>query len=163
MRRKTFDFPDRRLNDVGAWVRVRDEGDKVTMSYKRVIERTMEGMQEEMVTVDDFDRACTFLEVMGLVQTSFHENRRETWRLQACEVVIDWWPWILPLVEIEGPLEEDIQLVAETLGFEWSKKLHGGIEPAYEDAYVVSSQQIRVWSSITFAERPIELQAKSVL
>ena len=32
MRRKVFDFPNNRLGKEGAWVRVRDEGDKITQN-----------------------------------------------------------------------------------------------------------------------------------
>ncbi len=142
MRRKTFDFADRRLDAIGAWVRVRDEGDKVSMSYKQITERTMEGMKEAMVIVSDFEQASLFLLAMGLVQTSFQENRRETWNMDECEVVIDWWPWIFPLVEIEGPNEERILRVATALGFDWTQKIHGGIEPAYQDAYAISPEEI---------------------
>ena len=34
-RRISFDFPDLSLNAKGAWVRLRDEGDRVTMTWKR--------------------------------------------------------------------------------------------------------------------------------
>ncbi len=43
MRRKAFDYPDSRLEKIGGWVRVRDEGDKITMSYKQLNERTFHG------------------------------------------------------------------------------------------------------------------------
>lgn len=159
MKRRTFDHADLSLRAMGAWVRVRDEGDKVTMSYKRIAAETMEGMSEVMVVVDDFERACDFLQSVGLVETSFQENRRETWMLQGCEVVIDWWPWILPLVEIEGASEREIHLVSDLLGFDWSRKVHGGIEPAYQDGYTISAQAIKELASITFTAPPIALLA----
>ncbi|OGG78295.1 hypothetical protein A3A36_03025 [Candidatus Kaiserbacteria bacterium RIFCSPLOWO2_01_FULL_52_12b] len=33
MRRKNFDYPDHRLKQFNGWVRVRDESNKVTLSY----------------------------------------------------------------------------------------------------------------------------------
>lgn len=159
MKRKTFDFLALSLRAQGAWVRVRDEGDKVTMSYKRIAAETMEGMSEVMVEVDDFERGCDFLRSVGLVETSFQENRRETWMLMGCEVVIDWWPWILPLVEIEGTSEEEIRVVSDLLGFDWSRKVHGGIEPAYQDGYDISAQAIKELGSITFTAHPAALLA----
>lgn len=159
MKRKTFDFLELSLRAKGAWVRVRDEGDKVTMSYKRITTETMEGMSEVMVEVDDFARACDFLISMGLVETSFQENRRETWTLKGCEVVIDWWPWILPLVEIEGASEREIHLASDLLGFDWSRKVHGGIEPAYQDVYDISAKALKELDSITFGPPPRGLLA----
>lgn len=159
MKRKTFDFLELSLRAKGAWVRVRDEGDKVTMSYKRITKETMDGMSEVMVKVEDFEHGCDFLRMLGMVETSFQENRRETWMLQGCEVVIDWWPWILPLVEIEGGSEQEIHLVSDLLGFDWSRKVHGGIEPAYQDMYDVSGTELKELASITFAPPPAVLLA----
>jgi hypothetical protein len=75
-------------------------------------------------------------------------------------VVIDWWPWILPLVEIEGPNEECILRVATALGFDWTQKIHGGIEPAYQDVYAISPEEIKQASSITFDQLPSGWQGK---
>lgn len=36
-RRKVFDYPDFSLHKKGAWVRLRDEGDKITLAYKERI------------------------------------------------------------------------------------------------------------------------------
>lgn len=55
MRRKIFDFPDRRLEKTGSWIRVRDEGDKITMSFKQLIDRSLYGTKEMTVTVSDFE------------------------------------------------------------------------------------------------------------
>jgi adenylate cyclase, class 2 len=67
MRRKNYDYPDRRLEKMGGWIRVRDEGDKVTLSYKQLNDRTLHGTKEVNVVVDDFDRTCQFLEAIGTV------------------------------------------------------------------------------------------------
>lgn len=47
MRRCTFDFPDKKLHQVNGWVRVRDEGDKVTLSYKQLNDRSLHGNMEK--------------------------------------------------------------------------------------------------------------------
>ncbi|MBP6943104.1 MAG: adenylyl cyclase, partial [Candidatus Buchananbacteria bacterium] len=59
MKRRVFDFEDSRLEKIGGWVRVRDEGDKITMSYKQLNDRSLHGTQEVNITVDDFEQACT--------------------------------------------------------------------------------------------------------
>lgn len=48
MKCNVFDYPDERLEKEGAWVRVGDEGDqKITLSYKRLVDRTLHGTKEK--------------------------------------------------------------------------------------------------------------------
>src|SRR3989344_9240385 len=58
MRRRNYDYPDRHLEKIGGWIRVRDEGDKITLSYKQLNDRTLHGTKEVNVVVDDFDKTC---------------------------------------------------------------------------------------------------------
>jgi hypothetical protein len=44
MRRTSYDYPDLRLNEISAWIRVRDEGNKITMGYKQRQAETVDGM-----------------------------------------------------------------------------------------------------------------------
>ncbi|HBH16761.1 MAG TPA: adenylyl cyclase, partial [Candidatus Veblenbacteria bacterium] len=79
MRRKPFDFPDNRLEKVGGWVRVRDEGDKITLAYKQLNDRSLHGTKEVSVEVSDFNNTCQILEAVGLEAKSYQETKRETW------------------------------------------------------------------------------------
>ena len=60
MIRECFDYPDSSLEKIGGWVRVRDEGDKITMSYKQLNDRTLHGTKEVSVVVDNFNLTCNF-------------------------------------------------------------------------------------------------------
>lgn len=150
MRRHIFHLPD----GENAWVRVRDEGDKVTMTYKHTAERTLHGTKEVDLIVDDFVRATEFLEAVGLRQKSIQETKRETWSLKECEVTIDTWPWVPTCSEVEGPTEEAVRAVASMLELDWSKALQGGIEPLYQRYYAVTEEEVRSWSSMTFGPVP---------
>src|SRR3989338_531852 len=101
MKRKVFDFADNRLRKIGGWVRVRDEGDKITLSYKQLNDRTLHGTKEINVVVDDFEQTCQFLSVLGLGQKSYQETKREKWTMGNSEITIDTWPWIPTFLEIE--------------------------------------------------------------
>lgn len=46
MRRKNYDYPDKKLEKVNGWARLRDEGDKVALSYKQLNDRSVNGMKE---------------------------------------------------------------------------------------------------------------------
>lgn len=119
-----------------SYVRVRDEGDKVTMTYKRFHDNTsIDGVTEIETTVGDFDTAIAILDTTGLKRETYQETKRETWKLGNVEVVLDEWPWIDPFVEIEGPSEQAVRDTAQKLGFEWQDALFGGVATAYLDKY----------------------------
>ena len=160
MRRKVFDFPDERLEKEGAWIRVRDEGDKITVSYKRLVDRTLHGTKEITVSVNDFDDACNIFLAIGLKQDSYQETRRETWHLNGCEITIDTWPWIPPFVEIEAPAEKEIKEISARLGLDWNLAMHGSVETAYQKYFDVTEAEIDSWERITFEPTPEWLEIK---
>ena len=160
MRRKNFDYPDWHLEKRGGWIRVRDEGDRVTLSYKQLNDRTLHGTQEVSVDVSDFDRACAFLSVIDFEMKSYQETKREQWRLNDCDVTIDTWPWIHSFVEIEGLDEAAVRSTAHILDLDWSLAIHGSVETAYQAEYDVTEQEIDRWKEITFIPIPDWLAAK---
>ena len=160
MRRNVFDYPDKRLEKIGGWVRVRDEGDKITMSYKQLNDRTLHGTKEITIIVNDYAQAVAFIESIGLVSSSYQETKRESWRLDGVEIELDTWPWIPPFVELEAKSEEALKTVAEKLGLQWQDAMHGSVETAYQAVYDVSEQEIDNWDSITFIPVPDWLEAR---
>lgn len=160
MRRKNFDFPDGRLEKIGGWVRVRDEGDKVTMSYKQLNDRTLHGTKEVNVTADDFERSCKLLESIGLKQNSYQETKRESWSLDGADIELDTWPWVKPYIEIEAISEEKMREVCKKLGLDLSDAVHGSVEIVYLAEYSVSEEEVDSWPEITFTDVPEWLEAK---
>jgi adenylate cyclase class 2 len=160
MRRKNYDFPDRSLEKMGGWVRVRDEGEKVTMSYKQLNDRTLHGTKEVNTVIDDFDKACRFLEAIGLEPKAYQETKREKWLYNSVEITIDTWPWVPSFVEFEGPTEEEVRSAAAALGFDWSMAMHGSVETIYQMHYDFTEEEIDHWESITFTPEPAWLLAK---
>jgi len=160
MVRKVFDYSDMSLEANGGWVRVRDEGDKVTMSYKQLSDRTVYGTKEVSVTVSDFNDSCAFLESIGLVANSIQETKRESWKIEGAEIEIDTWPWIPSFVEIEAESVEKLKEVAEKLGLDYEQALHGSVELAYQAVYDVSEAEIDRWEDINFTTIPDWLSSK---
>lgn len=160
MSRRVFDYPDHRLEKIGGWVRVRDEGDKVTMSYKQLNDRTLHGTKEVTITVNDFITACSFLESVGFVCDALQETKRESWKLGDVEIEIDTWPWIPSFIEIEAKSEDELKLAAKTLGLDYADALHGSVETAYQAVYDVTEEEIDNWSEIRFIDVPDWLYAK---
>lgn len=94
MLRKHFDTPDKKLHHQRAWIRLRDEGNKITLAYKQLEAHRIDGMKEVEIVVDDFDQTTQFLESVGFEFTTFHENKRESWLLNGVKVDLDSWPWL---------------------------------------------------------------------
>lgn len=157
---KIFDFPDWRLEKVGGWVRVRNEGDKITLSYKQLNDRTLHGTEEVSLTVDSFDMAENFVKAIGLQQYSSQEKKRESWRLGDVQIELDEWPWIRPFMELEGPSESAVRAAAEKLGFSWKDALFGSVETAYQAEYDVTEAECDHWPEILFIPVPDWLEAK---
>jgi adenylate cyclase class 2 len=156
MRRKNFDYPDRRLYKIGGWIRVRDEGDKTTLSYKRTFNDTLEGTKEISIVVDDFDTVSDLLSAIGLEQKSYQETKRERWDFNGVEVTIDTWPWIPTFVELEGQTEKQLKEVADKLSLIWATGMHGGVAPVYCKYYNVTCNEVNnEWKdSIAFTPVP---------
>ena len=118
-----------------AYLRVRDEGYRVAMTYKQFDEMSLTGAKEIEFTVGDYEAAVALLKVVGLEARSVQETRREIWHLDDAEVVIDEWLWIEPFIEIEAPTEAGVQKAAERMGLDWSEAAFGDIMTAYRAEY----------------------------
>ncbi len=125
------------IKDAGrnAFIRIRDEGDKVTITFKEFLDLSLTGASEREVTVSDFDEAVEIFKAGGLDYRSYQESKRETWKLGDVEVVLDEWPWINPYIEIEGPSEKHVEETAEQLGFTWSDAVFGSADAIYKLEY----------------------------
>ena len=133
MQRVTIDSPEMKQNK--GYLRVRDEGDCVTMTYKQFDKLSVDGAKEHEVNVDNFEETIAILEAAGLPYTSFQESKRETWRLGDAEIVIDEWPWLAPYIEIEANDEHAVRETAEALGLSWGDAIFGDVMAAYRAQY----------------------------
>jgi adenylate cyclase class 2 len=158
--RTNYDFPDGRLRARKGWIRLRDEGGKITLTYKELKDRSLHGTKEVSITVDSFARTEEFLNDIGLVEKSVQETRRERWNLDESEVTIDTWPWVPPFLEIEAPTETDVRAVAALLGLPWKKAVHGSVEIVYQRYFNVTEDDVDSWKRITFEPTPAWLAAK---
>lgn len=163
MKRKNFDFPDFRLEKNNGWIRVRDEGNKITLSYKQLNARTLHGTEEASVIVDDFEQTCSILTAIGLVNYSYQETKRESWRYQDVEIEIDTWPWIPPFLEIEGQSESAVKQISQKLNLDWSKALFGSVEIVYQTYYNVTMEEVDNWPEMKLGPIPPWLEPKRIV
>lgn len=158
MRRVVIDYTDRKMQSTGnAWVRIRDEGDKITLTYKTSEEHKFGGATEIEVTVSDYEKTIEIFKMLGLVVQADQETYRETWTLDNAEVVLDEWPWLNPFIEVEAGSEALVKSVAKKLGFEWGAAVFGSVTTAYRSQYpnITSDERISAIPEIKFsAKRP---------
>jgi adenylate cyclase class 2 len=142
MRRDQFDHADQRYGKghYAERLRIRDEGDKLTMTYKKTSPDSNYANEIE-TTIGSYENTKQLLTAVGLHSFSYQESKRETWHLDDVEVVIDEWPWLNPYIEIEGPSEVSIQAAAAKLGFDWADARYGSVDTAYMDQYPKMTEQ----------------------
>jgi len=134
MRRVTIDNEFMKT-DKDSFVRIRDEGDKVTITYKQFDKLSLDGVYEVEIEVNDFEKAVELFKEAGLVHGSFQESKRESWTLGEVKIELDEWPWLDPYIEIEGPDEKSVKEVADKLGLGWENAVFGDVMTVYRVQY----------------------------
>lgn len=136
MKRIIMDFPDKRMQTQNSsFVRVRYEGNRTMLTYKRFDSLQLGGAQEIETEVSDFEKTVAIFESIGLQALSVQESKRETWQLGDVEIVLDEWPWLEPYMELEGPNEQALREVAEKLVINWNEGVFGDVMVAYRAQY----------------------------
>ena len=158
MRRTIFD------TGPNTYARVRDEGDKIVMTYKNYIDdNSILGCKEINLTVNDYDGAVKFLKACGLEMKANQETLRETWVLDNVEITIDTWPWIPTYIEIEGNTEEEVWAVADKLGFQKEDAEFGAVDKIYQHYYGIDMDIINLHTPIiNFEMDPPEWAKKRI-
>lgn len=145
MRRAVF------YTDDHSFARVRDEGNKITMSYKRLEAHTLSGMKEICLEISNYEDGVNLLCTLGIPIKAEQETLREEWRLNGVEIDIDTWPWLPTFVEIEGPTEAAAKEVANLLNLDMRKAIYGGVDEVYKLYYDVTSEEVnQEWREIKF-------------
>lgn len=128
-KRRIFDYPDLRLDSAGAWIRLRDEGDKITLGFKQRLGITSSdgstsdaGMEEFEVVVSDFEQTTKIFLHAGFIEKFYQENKRTRWEKDGVEFDIDTWPMLPPYLEIEAESYEKIDAASDWLGLDPNEK-----------------------------------------
>jgi adenylate cyclase class 2 len=160
---KIFDFPDYRLDKDISWLRLREEDKTTILTFKKWEKEGIEGMKEIEFKVDSFTKAEELLVSIGMVVKSFQMKKRELWRFDDVEFMIDTWPWIPTFIEIEGSSEESVRAVANRLGFLWEKAVFGGVAVIYKKYFDIDYKEIDRCPEIVFSSIPEWLEKKRIL
>lgn len=148
-KRIPFHLPKEKRS-LGKWLRVRDEGNKITLSLKIIDGEKIEDQKELCLEVDNFDNAVQLLELIGCEPKSYQETKRELWKLDNVEITIDEWPFLEPFVEVEGKGEEEVKRVSEKIGFNYSDALFCAVGKLYQLKYGIDPDEINLLEKLVF-------------
>ncbi len=95
------------------YVRVRDEGHKITLTYKT--KGNNEFVDEQEVIINDFDTGVKIMLGLGCVKRYYYEKLREIWHLGDTEVCWDTNPGRPDLMEIEAKTKKDLEKMVKLL------------------------------------------------
>lgn len=151
MRRYTFMLTE--LNpSPHKWARVRDEGDKVTMTFKHVHDSNdIHGTEEIDFTVGNFNDAVAFMQKLGFVHWAYQESKREIWTKEEVEITLNEWPALPPFLEVEAPSAQQVEASSSELGFDYARAVFGGVGALYGLQTSFSEEQICNVRQLTFA------------
>ena len=148
-KRIPFHLPKEKRSE-DAWLRVRDEGDKITLSLKIVDGDKIEDQKELCLEVSSFDDAVALLESIGCEPKAYQETKRELWKLDDVEITIDEWPFLEPYVEVEGKSEAVVKEVTQQLGFDYLLAKFCAADSLYQDKYGLSLDTINHIAELKF-------------
>ncbi|MGW1993067.1 class IV adenylate cyclase [Embleya sp. NPDC001921] len=119
--------------DGGAWLRLRDEGTRSTLTLKRVTDSTrIDGTTEIETEVADLHAMAEILCGLGLREVRYQENYREEWRLGEVAFDFDTWPDLPTFVEIEGPDEASVRGGAALVELDYAEARFGSVDEIYK-------------------------------
>lgn len=139
------------------YIRIRDEGDKVTMSAKQhATDGKMDSQKEYETIVKDFETAHQILLSAGLAQTGYQENKRETWKMSDGTLVeLETWPELPSYLEIEGKSEEAVKKTATLLGLDWNEHIVQSNDYLYAQHWNMDRETVfKKLARLTFTENP---------
>lgn len=140
-KRITFHLPSH-VDVPHSFIRVRDEGDKITVTLKVSNGDGIERTKEINLDVGSMKKAEELLTFLGCKKKAYQENKRELWKFKNVEITIDEWPFLEPIVEIEGRSEGEVKEVSEKLSFDYKNAIFGPITVIYVKKYGIAKDII---------------------
>lgn len=154
MKRVVFDNP---MIEKGSYVRVRDEWNKITCTYKEVSSdvSNINAVQELDTVIGDFNTMVDIFTKLWLKQKAYQETYRETWKINnEVEIMLDEWPGINPFIEVEWRNEEVVKKYVKKLWFDYNEWLFWSVDQVYLKELWISPKTINSLTEITFKNPP---------
>lgn len=115
------------------WLRLRDEGGKITLTLKQVTDAThINGTTEIEIEVNSLETTAELLKALGLRQVRYQQNYREEWQLDGVAYDFDTWPDLPTFLEIESSSENAVRGAVAALGLDYDEARFGSIDLLYK-------------------------------
>jgi len=132
MKRLVYDIKLDKTEHLGKWIRLRDNGKKITLTIKEIVHKGIDGTKETEIEVSDFEKTDQFIRLLGFEPQAYQENKRISYKLGNIEFEIDSWPKIPPYLEIEGKSIQEVEKAIKLLGFKPEDATSIGVTDVYE-------------------------------
>jgi adenylate cyclase class 2 len=117
---------------MGEWIRLRQVGDKSTLTYKNKKGTGITDTSEIELAVEDFEKMAAIMDKLpGFTGKYYQENKRKQFLLGQTEFNLDSWPKIPPFLEIEAESEAAVHEGLKLLGLEEQEHGHFGLINIY--------------------------------
>lgn len=134
-KRYTFDIEclDAKEPGLGEWIRLRQVGDKVELTYKNRQGTGINDTTELEVLVSDFEQTAAIISKLKCFSGQYYqENKRTKFKLKGIEFCLDTWPKIPTFLEVESSSEEKVRAGLKLLGLEGKDEGHIGTINIYK-------------------------------
>jgi predicted adenylyl cyclase CyaB len=92
--------------DKACVIRIRDEGYRITMTYKENTNK--EFQNENEVIINDFEQGVNIFLGLGCKKKYYFEKMREIWNISNTEIVFDTSPGLTEIMEIESQTKKEL-------------------------------------------------------
>lgn len=151
MHRYVFAHPTKK----NAYIRIRQEWDKITTSYKEHDEhQAIDSVKEIEVIIDNAEWLRRIYIECWLREKAIQETYRETWEYKNTIITIDRRPWLRPFIEIEWPDQVSVENIVEYIWLDIKKGLWWTVSDIYNKELWIPHEIINETSIITFDNPP---------
>ena len=145
-----FDYKRRIYNfnpaDDHKWIRLRTDGEKTTLTIKKLENLEIDGTKEMEIAVSNFEETDNMLNELGYHSHTYQENKRTRYVLNDVELDIDSWPYIPTYLEIEGKNEKAVKDMIKLLGVNESKVTSIDVQGVFKTFYNIDISDVPVVS-----------------
>ena len=126
------------------WIRLRTDGNKTTLTIKKIENLSIDGTKEMEIEVSNFEETNRMREELGYRAHTYQENKRIRYVLNDVELDIDSWPYIPTYLEIEGKSEEAVKSMINLLEVDEEKVTSLDVQGVFKEFYNIDIADVPV-------------------